>query len=198
MQGHSRRRPQEPAEQRRFAGFHAGDGSSDDLALWVLGLPCTLFYDDGVAAMLDSERHLQPWCGNDEVRVDRYDVRLLLDSLRQFDDEPDDADELRQRWLATLNEEQLEEEQEAELERWADLPSGPEAAAHSPHAWQLEYGQDVDEDSMHGACNPWAGSAGQAGTHKKGCTWCWHQMLERTAVLLCSGTKPPSCWQAGA
>ncbi len=79
--------------RKRFAGVDVPASGADpdaapDPGLYVLGLSSTLFPDDDVAQNIEYERHLVPWNGDYSTLVDRFDVRLLLDDLRVFDDQP--------------------------------------------------------------------------------------------------------------
>mmetsp|Transcript_26673 Transcript_26673/g.68750 ORF Transcript_26673/g.68750 Transcript_26673/m.68750 type:complete len:166 (+) Transcript_26673:1376-1873(+) len=69
----------------RFAGFTTAKFDEHQGSLEVLGLPCTVFKDEGTAQFIDQERHLLPWFGDETNLVDRYDVRLLLDDLSTCD-----------------------------------------------------------------------------------------------------------------
>eukprot|EP00967_Tisochrysis_lutea_P093403 scaffold135127_cov12-Tisochrysis_lutea.AAC.1 len=60
----------------RFAGFTTAKFDEHQGSLEVLGLPCTVFKDEGTAQFIDQERHLLPWFGDETNLVDRYDVRL--------------------------------------------------------------------------------------------------------------------------
>ncbi|KAG1652975.1 hypothetical protein FOA52_005859 [Chlamydomonas sp. UWO 241] len=76
----------------RFAGFAAPPPRgargvhADALELVILGTLCTAYRDDAVTGALDAGRHLQPAIGDTDALVDRYDARLLLDNLRQFNE----------------------------------------------------------------------------------------------------------------
>lgn len=62
----------------RFAGLTEKVAHEED-SFYVLGLPSTIFQDDDTAKILEDGRHLQQ--ATNGVLVDRFDVRLLLDSL---------------------------------------------------------------------------------------------------------------------
>ena len=118
-------------ENLRFAGFAAGS-KEDSLELVCLGIPCTLFPGESEAARyVFEERHLQDWFSDSDTRVDRFDVRLLLDSLRQFDVESDSEGEEKASpsGVGGLSGEQAALEAEVESERYRDL--------HAAHAAQL-------------------------------------------------------------
>eukprot|EP00854_Cymbomonas_tetramitiformis_P005945 gene5945-7148_t len=81
-------------------------------ALEVVGQSCEIFHDDVAATDLHAERHLVPCMAMEEVKVDRYDVRNLLDDLPKRKKIPVKS--------------AAEIEAEAELDRWRfmDLPEG--------------------------------------------------------------------------
>ncbi|GAX76469.1 hypothetical protein CEUSTIGMA_g3914.t1 [Chlamydomonas eustigma] len=116
-------------QRNRFAGFQTS-GKEDSLELVCLGIPSTIFDDQPTATFIDEERHLQDWFGDKSVRVDRFDVRLLLDTLRDFDepsedegdDEDDDERASRSKSQRTsVAEEEEEEEALCNTERFRDL-----------------------------------------------------------------------------
>lgn len=98
----------------RFAGVDpvTSGGSSQDIGLVVLGLPATIFKDDDTAALISSEANLIPWFGDAELKVDRYDARLLLDDLTAFN---------RRSRFETNAASTTDEEAELEFERYRDL-----------------------------------------------------------------------------
>eukprot|EP01027_Heterolobosea_sp_BB2_P017728 GEZU01025092.1.p1 GENE.GEZU01025092.1~~GEZU01025092.1.p1 ORF type:complete len:194 (-),score=22.46 GEZU01025092.1:64-645(-) len=49
--------------------------------LMVFGYSSRLFRDDDTAQSIHDEKHMLSYHGNDEIRIDRYDVRALLDDL---------------------------------------------------------------------------------------------------------------------
>lgn len=126
------------AGQERFAGFvraPARGQGGETLELFALGLPCKLFRDDGLAGYLHDERQLQPACGDAGTTVDRYDVRLLLESLDQFETESSDSSDsdsedetprgYARRWkryLSRLPGPEREAEEAAQRECFAELP----------------------------------------------------------------------------
>ncbi|PNH07765.1 hypothetical protein TSOC_005737 [Tetrabaena socialis] len=90
----------------RFAGFSARrDAPEQETQFTILGYPATLVRDDEAAQSIEDGAHLQQHLGQ---RVDRFDVRLLLDSklLRK-----------EKRHKAAVE----EEEEELEAERYRDL-----------------------------------------------------------------------------
>ncbi len=136
----------------RFAGFEASSKDGGALELVCLGLPCTLFEDYDVARLMEDEGHLQSWLG---IQVDRYDARLLLDSLKQFDDDgsstsssSDDEDLHGTRGRMSMQE--REEEALIEAERYRDL--------HAAQARSLERRGDDHREAKdragtsYGAC----------------------------------------------
>ncbi len=68
-----------------FAGVQNTEYNAvgSDLSCCAYGRACTIFADSDLAASLDSGRHLQSWLGDENVMVDRYDVRLLLHDSTQ-------------------------------------------------------------------------------------------------------------------
>lgn len=67
--------------QRKARYFAGVDSSLDEHNFVVLGLGCELFRDDEAAQRLHDGSHLVPWKGDGSPLVDRYDARLLLDTL---------------------------------------------------------------------------------------------------------------------
>ena len=115
-----------------FAGVrdsnHQQDGGA--LSCCVYGRSCAIFSDKDTAAALDSEQHLQPWLGDDDVMVDRYDVRLLWHDTMQL------SRAARKR-SADSSEQALEEE--LDYERYLDInqparSESPPAAVSPPSA----------------------------------------------------------------
>ncbi len=139
----------------RFAGFQTSS-RVDSLELTCLGIACTLFDDQSVSQFLEGEGHLQDWFGDSSVRVDRFDVRLLLDSLRQFDDEPDseedddvDDDHGVAGGQPGVSQQEMEEEAMLEAERYRDL----HAAQKKLDMGDQQSGQQsAGPHEEHGAC----------------------------------------------
>ncbi|CAI4228969.1 unnamed protein product [Auanema sp. JU1783] len=51
--------------------------------LLVFGYTCRIYPDSERANSIAEERHLQNWNGDSDIRIDRYDVRLLLTSFNE-------------------------------------------------------------------------------------------------------------------
>lgn len=71
-----------------FAGVRSatpsGGEPQSDLTCCAYGRSCSILRDDALAALVESDQHLQTWTGDKDVTVDRYDVRLLLHDARQL------------------------------------------------------------------------------------------------------------------
>lgn len=52
-------------------GSYDGSGRSEGDELLVFGYAAKLFKDDVQARLVDEGRHLVPWQGRDDVRIDR-------------------------------------------------------------------------------------------------------------------------------
>lgn len=104
-----------------FAGVRSTHGSGteqhSDLTCCAYGHECAILRDDASAALLDSDQHLQSWSGDDSARVDRYDVRLLLHSVRQLGTASN----------STASASEAEEAEDLDFERYRDLY--PQASA---------------------------------------------------------------------
>ena len=75
------------APREAFAGVRTSspdEADRPDLSCCAYGRACRLFCDNDLAATLDAEQHLQPWLDNEDLMVDRYDVRLLLHDTAQI------------------------------------------------------------------------------------------------------------------
>jgi hypothetical protein len=161
-------RRQQRQAKGRFAGLASGSAAAWQEQLFVLGLPCTLFEQDGAVAVdMEAGEHLVPWDLDPAARVDRFDVRLLLSDLRQLqpasmrtppplqqdgddDNGDDDGSEAggapfnhRTVLTAATNSEIAAEEHLAEQERYLDLDYSRE--------WELEHplGRPGAFDSAH-------------------------------------------------
>jgi hypothetical protein len=78
-------RRQRKRQRRSCPGVPASvAGLEQQLALGVRGYACELFRDDQLARWLHDEGHLIPWMGRDELLVDRYDARLLVEEAGVF------------------------------------------------------------------------------------------------------------------
>lgn len=98
----------------RFAGLDPG--GDDVISLFVLGLSVNLYPGDSeTAKAIHDERHMQPWPGDNSLLVDRWDVRLLLDDLRPFEEDVDPSkEEAGQELKAELDMERFRDLQEAQ------------------------------------------------------------------------------------
>nr|CAG4638514.1 EOG090X07RL [Cyclestheria hislopi] len=53
--------------------------------LLVFGYACKLFRDDEKALYIDQGKHLIPWMGDENIKIDRYDARGTLFDLKQYE-----------------------------------------------------------------------------------------------------------------
>lgn len=133
----SQQRSQRPSayqQNRPFAGvdnlLQRSDGFGTGLS--VFGISATLHADDQTASYYEEGKHLLPWFGQEDIMVDRYDVRLLVDDPHSFDrltpntykgasSIPDDVDE-----------------GELQYERYQDLDYSQEHLLTNPyHLWEV-------------------------------------------------------------
>ena len=70
------------ASNNRFAGLLPN--ATEYAEFFVLGLACSIVNDPRAASFIDDDHHLQTWEGDSSATVDRFDCRLLLDSLGQL------------------------------------------------------------------------------------------------------------------
>lgn len=123
----------------RFAGLEKNSlGNSDGPSFLIQGGACTLFDDDSTARAMDAGKHLVPWHGAEDVLVDRYDARLLLDDAVMLD-----AAKEKSRTPQPLSgnsddvESTMEESQLLDFERYADLDYSREHELENPLAVAL-------------------------------------------------------------
>ena len=83
----------------------------------ITGYASKLFRSDDIARYVDTERHLIPWLGNENRRVDRYDVRNLLEDEKQFVVK---RKYTKETWISQLSTQEQQEEKECEVERYRD------------------------------------------------------------------------------
>uniref|UniRef100_A0A914I3M5 SURP motif domain-containing protein n=1 Tax=Globodera rostochiensis TaxID=31243 RepID=A0A914I3M5_GLORO len=126
---HQRRKP----KHHRHGSVHNGTRSSEQQAddFLVFGYSAKLNSPrneqqhgsaDEQQQPLDESVHLIPWNGDDRLKIDRYDVRLYLSSLNEFDDER--RGENRKKLADEKEDENTAEKLEEELceeERYLDL-----------------------------------------------------------------------------
>ncbi|KAF2889529.1 hypothetical protein ILUMI_16644 [Ignelater luminosus] len=91
--------------------------------LLVFGYACKLFRDDEKALYIDQGKHLIPWMGNDDLKIDRYDCRGALSELLQYEANREDYDTLR--WLG-LSESERRIEVLCDEERYYSLKHNEE------------------------------------------------------------------------
>ena len=110
-----------------FAGVRSatppGDDPHSDLTCCAYGRSCTILRDDALAALVESDQHLQTWTADKEITVDRYDVRLLLHDTRQ----------LGNAGKHTTGAPGTEDNEELDFERFRDLHPA-QAAVAAPEA----------------------------------------------------------------
>eukprot|EP00466_Bigelowiella_natans_P015124 jgi/Bigna1/66927/fgenesh1_pg.2_\ len=54
------------------------DASDEKATLSIRGYFCKIYKDDATAMRLDQGAHLTPWNDDDEVKIDRFDVRAIM------------------------------------------------------------------------------------------------------------------------
>jgi hypothetical protein len=150
-----RRRPRR-WPQGRFAGIEEAEAESPSSSrvpgrpnhgevhgLYVLGVPATLFRDDAAADVIGQERHLLSFPGDDSVRLDRFDARLLLEDLRPLDEDEGSCMGL------SVGRHAEGEELEAELDRarYANLDYSREHLLENPLAL---YSSGSEQGARHG------------------------------------------------
>lgn len=122
MQGR-RKRPGGP-----FAGLgHTVEGAGQQLA--VYGHAATLFPAQALAEPLESKAYLQPWFGQEANLVDRYDVRLLFEDVRQFE---------RPAGASSVPADEAELLEELQHERYTDLEEAEATATAEQQGHTLQ------------------------------------------------------------
>ncbi|RKO87644.1 hypothetical protein BDK51DRAFT_38800 [Blyttiomyces helicus] len=92
LSSHSRnppngRRGNSKKKKKKHPQQHNNNSSKDDLPdCLAFGYSCKIFRDDAVAADVETGSFLIPWQNSDDLLIDRFDVRHLLDVL------PDSSD----------------------------------------------------------------------------------------------------------
>uniref|UniRef100_A0A182P8Z2 Inositol oxygenase n=1 Tax=Anopheles epiroticus TaxID=199890 RepID=A0A182P8Z2_9DIPT len=74
---------------RRTGHYHHLGGAPDNFEdLLVFGYSCKIFRDDDRARFIDQGRHLIPWMGDTQLKIDRYDARGALHDLSPYEPPP--------------------------------------------------------------------------------------------------------------
>lgn len=59
-------------------------GTEDGATLQVVGHCCPVFRNDAVALWIDREQHMIQWMDDEDLRIDRYDVRAIVEDQGTF------------------------------------------------------------------------------------------------------------------
>ncbi|KFB42133.1 AGAP003635-PA-like protein [Anopheles sinensis] len=75
---------------RKTGHFHLHGGAPENFSdLLVFGYSCKVFRDDERARFIDQGRHLIPWMGDNQLKIDRrYDARGALHDLAPYEPPP--------------------------------------------------------------------------------------------------------------
>ncbi len=120
----------------------------------IRGTPLHIVSDNKMLEIISLGKHLIPWLGNNSRKIDRYDIRNLLEDEREIDGlllEPkknkapfDFKERLTfQRYRDLFNESDSEEEREKEKKR-----RRTEESNTSFHAVPFSYSKEIKEETL--------------------------------------------------
>eukprot|EP00897_Mesotaenium_endlicherianum_P008033 jgi/Mesen1/7258/ME000373S06330 len=101
----------------------------------VYGFACTLIDDDDQAAAFGTEQALFAWQGQADLKMDRYDVRHLLDNLNFKRHTP---------FVPDIEEVELDKERYRDLDFHQDSESGDDETEHASVALSTEAKEEVE------------------------------------------------------
>lgn len=124
--------------------------------LLVFGYEARFFHQPAMAADIEAGRHLMPCHGREDTLVDRFDVRLLLENLDQFE-RPSAS-------LPALSERERVEEVELDKLRYEDMEAAEtrvmegESRCHAP-APLTPHQRRRRSEPRQGAASTWSASS---------------------------------------